>query len=93
MTERASTAPASSTWRTGGSGGSFPRDADQQEDAALEVEELQPGDLITYADPGDRPTTSRSGSATGGSCTRRAETASGSSKRWSPSSSGPAGAS
>jgi cell wall-associated NlpC family hydrolase len=29
-----------------------PRDADQQEDAAEEVEELQPGDLITYADPG-----------------------------------------
>ena len=30
-----------------------PRDADQQEDAATEVEELQPGDLITYADPGE----------------------------------------
>jgi cell wall-associated NlpC family hydrolase len=29
-----------------------PRDADQQEDAAAEVDELQPGDLITYADPG-----------------------------------------
>jgi cell wall-associated NlpC family hydrolase len=29
-----------------------PRDADQQEDAAEEVDELQPGDLITYADPG-----------------------------------------
>ena len=30
-----------------------PRDADQQEDAATEVDELQPGDLITYADPGE----------------------------------------
>ena len=30
-----------------------PRDADQQEDAAAEVDELQPGDLITYADPGE----------------------------------------
>ena len=30
-----------------------PRDADQQEDAATEVEELRPGDLITYADPGE----------------------------------------
>jgi cell wall-associated NlpC family hydrolase len=30
-----------------------PRDADQQEDAAVEVEELQPGDLITYGDPVD----------------------------------------
>jgi gamma-D-glutamyl-L-lysine dipeptidyl-peptidase len=29
-----------------------PRDADQQEDAAEEVEELQPGDLVTYAEPG-----------------------------------------
>jgi cell wall-associated NlpC family hydrolase len=30
-----------------------PRDADRQEDVALEVEELQPGDLITYGDPVD----------------------------------------
>jgi len=30
-----------------------PRDADQQEDAATEVDELRPGDLITYADPGE----------------------------------------
>ena len=30
-----------------------PRDADQQEDAAVEVDDLQPGDLITYADPGE----------------------------------------
>ena len=30
-----------------------PRDADQQEDVALEVDELQPGDLITYGDPPD----------------------------------------
>jgi cell wall-associated NlpC family hydrolase len=30
-----------------------PRDADQQEDVAVEVEELQPGDLITYGDPVD----------------------------------------
>jgi len=30
-----------------------PRDADQQEDAAVEVEELQPGDLITYGEPVD----------------------------------------
>jgi cell wall-associated NlpC family hydrolase len=30
-----------------------PRDADQQEDAAVEVDELQPGDLITYGDPVD----------------------------------------
>jgi cell wall-associated NlpC family hydrolase len=29
-----------------------PRDADQQEDAAAEVDQLEPGDLITYADPG-----------------------------------------
>jgi gamma-D-glutamyl-L-lysine dipeptidyl-peptidase len=29
-----------------------PRDADQQEDAAVEVEGLQPGDLVTYAEPG-----------------------------------------
>jgi gamma-D-glutamyl-L-lysine dipeptidyl-peptidase len=30
-----------------------PRDADQQEDAAAEVGELQPGDLITYGEPVD----------------------------------------
>jgi cell wall-associated NlpC family hydrolase len=30
-----------------------PRDADQQEDAAVEVGELRPGDLITYGDPVD----------------------------------------
>jgi cell wall-associated NlpC family hydrolase len=30
-----------------------PRDADQQEDVAAEVDELQPGDLITYGDPVD----------------------------------------
>lgn len=30
-----------------------PRDADQQEDAADEVTDLQPGDLITYGDPVD----------------------------------------
>jgi len=30
-----------------------PRDADQQEDAAAAVDELQPGDLITYGDPVD----------------------------------------
>lgn len=29
-----------------------PRDADQQEDAAAPVGEAQPGDLITYGDPG-----------------------------------------
>ena len=28
-----------------------PRDADQQEDAAVEVAELEPGDLITYGEP------------------------------------------
>jgi cell wall-associated NlpC family hydrolase len=30
-----------------------PRDADQQEDAAEEVSELRPGDLITYGEPVD----------------------------------------
>ncbi|MFL5961818.1 MAG: C40 family peptidase [Gaiellaceae bacterium] len=30
-----------------------PRDAEQQERAAAEVDELQPGDLITYGDPVD----------------------------------------
>ena len=30
-----------------------PRDADQQEDAALEVREAEPGDLVTYGDPGE----------------------------------------
>ena len=30
-----------------------PRDADQQEDAAAEVDELEVGDLITYGDPVD----------------------------------------
>ena len=30
-----------------------PRDADQQEDVAAEVAELEPGDLITYGDPVD----------------------------------------
>jgi gamma-D-glutamyl-L-lysine dipeptidyl-peptidase len=30
-----------------------PRDADQQEDAGVEVDELQPGDLVTYGDPAD----------------------------------------
>src|SRR5512141_135235 len=30
-----------------------PRDAGQQEDAATEVAELEPGDLITYGDPVD----------------------------------------
>jgi cell wall-associated NlpC family hydrolase len=30
-----------------------PRDADQQEDAGTEVEELRPGDLITYGEPGE----------------------------------------
>src|SRR6478752_8190202 len=30
-----------------------PRDADQQEDAALEVDVLRPGDLITYGEPVD----------------------------------------
>jgi cell wall-associated NlpC family hydrolase len=30
-----------------------PRDADQQEDAAQEVAELEPGDLITYGEPVD----------------------------------------
>ncbi len=30
-----------------------PRDADQQEDAAVEVDELEQGDLITYGDPVD----------------------------------------
>lgn len=30
-----------------------PRDADQQEDAATEVDNLRPGDLITYGDPVD----------------------------------------
>jgi gamma-D-glutamyl-L-lysine dipeptidyl-peptidase len=30
-----------------------PRDADQQEDVAVEVTDLQPGDLITYGDPVD----------------------------------------
>jgi gamma-D-glutamyl-L-lysine dipeptidyl-peptidase len=29
-----------------------PRDADQQEDAAVEVADLEPGDLITYSEPG-----------------------------------------
>ncbi len=29
-----------------------PRDADQQEDAGTEVEELRPGDLVTYGEPG-----------------------------------------
>jgi gamma-D-glutamyl-L-lysine dipeptidyl-peptidase len=30
-----------------------PRDADQQEDAGLEVTEAVPGDLVTYGDPGE----------------------------------------
>jgi cell wall-associated NlpC family hydrolase len=30
-----------------------PRDADQQEEAAAEVDELRPGDLVTYGDPVD----------------------------------------
>ena len=30
-----------------------PRDADQQEDAAVEVDKLEPGDLITYGEPVD----------------------------------------
>jgi len=30
-----------------------PRDADQQEDAAVEVDELRPGDLVTYGEPVD----------------------------------------
>jgi cell wall-associated NlpC family hydrolase len=30
-----------------------PRDADHQEDAAVEVDELEAGDLITYGDPVD----------------------------------------
>lgn len=30
-----------------------PRDADQQEAAAVEVDELAPGDLVTYGDPVD----------------------------------------
>jgi cell wall-associated NlpC family hydrolase len=30
-----------------------PRDADQQEEAAVEVDELRPGDLITYGEPVD----------------------------------------
>jgi gamma-D-glutamyl-L-lysine dipeptidyl-peptidase len=35
------------------SGRLVPRDADQQEDAAMEVAALQPGDLITYGEPVD----------------------------------------
>jgi cell wall-associated NlpC family hydrolase len=31
-----------------------PRDADQQEDAGVPVDEPRPGDLVTYADPGKR---------------------------------------
>ena len=30
-----------------------PRDANQQEEAALEVDDLQPGDLVTYGEPVD----------------------------------------
>ena len=30
-----------------------PRDADQQEEAAAEVAELEPGDLVTYGEPAD----------------------------------------
>jgi cell wall-associated NlpC family hydrolase len=30
-----------------------PRDADQQEDAGLEVAEPEPGDLVTYGEPGE----------------------------------------
>jgi cell wall-associated NlpC family hydrolase len=30
-----------------------PRDADEQEAVAVEVDELEPGDLITYGDPVD----------------------------------------
>jgi cell wall-associated NlpC family hydrolase len=30
-----------------------PRDADQQEEAAVEVAELEPGDLVTYGEPAD----------------------------------------
>lgn len=30
-----------------------PRDADQQEEAAIEVAELEPGDLVTYGEPAD----------------------------------------
>jgi gamma-D-glutamyl-L-lysine dipeptidyl-peptidase len=30
-----------------------PRDADQQEEAGVEVDELRPGDLVTYGDPVD----------------------------------------
>ena len=53
-----------------------PRDADEQEDAGEEVAEaeLRPGDLVSYGPRTGRPTTSRSGSATAGSCTRRAAT-------------------
>ena len=31
----------------------IPRDADQQEEAGVQVDELEPGDLITYGDPAD----------------------------------------
>ena len=31
----------------------MPRDADQQEEAAVEVDELEPGDLVTYGEPAD----------------------------------------
>jgi cell wall-associated NlpC family hydrolase len=30
-----------------------PRDADQQEDAGVEVAEAEPGDLVTYGEPGE----------------------------------------
>ena len=52
-----------------------PRDADQQEDAGTRSTEPEPGDLVTYGDKA-APTTSRSGSATAGSSTRRSARAS-----------------
>ena len=59
-----------------------PRDADQQEDAATEVEELQPGDLITYpGEPvdhiafwlGDGRILHSTGRGTGSASSRRSE--------------------
>ena len=50
-----------------------PRDADQQEEAGAPSasDELRRGDLITYGDERPKRRTSRSGSATAASCTRR----------------------
>jgi Bacterial dipeptidyl-peptidase Sh3 domain/NlpC/P60 family len=53
-----------------------PRDAWEQLAAGAPVREPEPGDLVSTPTPAPASTTSRSGSARGGSCTPPAETAS-----------------